>query len=206
MTMIAYAFLQSRRLKAAGRKKSRGTAATTEPAGHQASYPRSLRTEPIPKYLLDTNVFNKVLDGAISIESLAVPLLAKRIQESELSNTRDPLRRERLLAVFTEADPVIPFTASAAWDIEGAGWNQARWNDGSGTFQKMLARLRDLDKNKRRPPPPLNQERDILTAETAIKNVATLVTDDANLQKVVTEFGGCAFDVATFLREAAKSR
>jgi SRSO17 transposase len=45
MTMIAYAFLQSRRLKAAGRKKkSRGTAATTEHAGHQASHPRSLRT------------------------------------------------------------------------------------------------------------------------------------------------------------------
>jgi len=45
MTMIAYAFLQSRRLKAAGRKKkNRGTTATTEHAGHQASYPRPLRT------------------------------------------------------------------------------------------------------------------------------------------------------------------
>ena len=45
MTMIAYAFLQSRRLKAAGRKKkSRRTTATTEHAGHQASHPRSLRT------------------------------------------------------------------------------------------------------------------------------------------------------------------
>ena len=45
MTMIAYAFLQSRRLKAAGRKKkNRGTATTTEHAGHQASHPRSLRT------------------------------------------------------------------------------------------------------------------------------------------------------------------
>ena len=45
MTMIAYAFLQSRRLKVAGRKKkNRGTATTTEHAGHQASHPRSLRT------------------------------------------------------------------------------------------------------------------------------------------------------------------
>jgi SRSO17 transposase len=45
LTMIAYAFLQSRRLKAAGRKKkSRGTATTTEHAGYQASHPRSLRT------------------------------------------------------------------------------------------------------------------------------------------------------------------
>jgi len=45
MTMIAYAFLQSRRLKAAGRKKkSRGTAATTQHAGDQTSHSRPLRT------------------------------------------------------------------------------------------------------------------------------------------------------------------
>ena len=45
MTMIAYAFLQSRRLKAAGRKKkSRRAAATTGHAGHQAGHPRPLRT------------------------------------------------------------------------------------------------------------------------------------------------------------------
>ena len=44
MTMIAYAFLQSRRLKAAGRKKkSRGTAATTEHASHPAGHSRHLR-------------------------------------------------------------------------------------------------------------------------------------------------------------------
>lgn len=45
MTMIAYAFLQSRRIKAAGRKKkSRGTATTTQHASHKASHPRPLRT------------------------------------------------------------------------------------------------------------------------------------------------------------------
>jgi SRSO17 transposase len=40
MTMIAYAFLQSRRLKAAGRKKKRNrrAAATTESAGRQAGH------------------------------------------------------------------------------------------------------------------------------------------------------------------------
>lgn len=45
MTMIAYAFLQSRRLKAAGpKKKTYGTTATTQHAGHQASHPRPVRT------------------------------------------------------------------------------------------------------------------------------------------------------------------
>src|SRR5258705_2785233 len=47
MTMIAYAFLQSRRLKASGtEKKSLGTATTTEHAGHQASHPRPLARTP----------------------------------------------------------------------------------------------------------------------------------------------------------------
>ncbi len=45
MTMIAYAFLQSRRLKAAGRKKkSRRATTATEHAGHQASHSGPLRT------------------------------------------------------------------------------------------------------------------------------------------------------------------
>ena len=50
MTMIAYAFLQSRRLKAAGRKKKgRGTTATTDHAGHQASHPRPLHAASAPQ-------------------------------------------------------------------------------------------------------------------------------------------------------------
>ena len=48
MTMIAYAFLQSR-LKAAGRKKkNRRAAPTTKHAGHQTSHSRSLRTASAP--------------------------------------------------------------------------------------------------------------------------------------------------------------
>ncbi len=47
MTMIAYAFLQSRRLKAAGRKKkNRRTTAATDHAGNQKRDPQSLRTAP----------------------------------------------------------------------------------------------------------------------------------------------------------------
>jgi SRSO17 transposase len=49
MTMVAYAFLQSRRLKAAGRKKkNRRPPATTQHAGHQASDPRPLRKASTP--------------------------------------------------------------------------------------------------------------------------------------------------------------
>src|SRR6266480_1188606 len=57
-----------------------------------------------------------------------------------------------------------------------------------------------------RPPLPLNQERDILIAETAVKNGATLVSDDRNLRKVVSEFGGRGIDALQFEREAVLSR
>ena len=49
MTMIAYAFLQSRRLKATGRKKkNRGAATATQHAGRQTSHSRPLHTASVP--------------------------------------------------------------------------------------------------------------------------------------------------------------
>nr|CCD32173.1 Transposase-like protein [Methylocystis sp. SC2] len=60
--MIAYAFLQSRRLKAAGRKKkSRGTAATTEHAGHSSGHSRPLRPAcPYCERLIDKALEHKL--------------------------------------------------------------------------------------------------------------------------------------------------
>ena len=49
MTMIAYAFLQTRRLKAAGRKKkSWGAAATTQHASDKTGHPQPLSTTANP--------------------------------------------------------------------------------------------------------------------------------------------------------------
>jgi hypothetical protein len=49
MTMIAYAFLQTRRLKAAGRKKkSRRPAATTQHASDKTGHPQPFRTTANP--------------------------------------------------------------------------------------------------------------------------------------------------------------
>ena len=142
-------------------------------------------------YMLDTNVFDRVLEGKISLSSfVGHRLLVIGIQRDELSKAQDP-RRTALLATFEAISPEVGLASSFALDIEGAGWGQAYWNDGSGNFQKMRKRLQALDpKNKH----PLNQERDILIAETAIKNGVTLVSDDRNLRQVVSEFGGCAIE------------
>lgn len=140
--------------------------------------------------MLDTNVFNHVLDGKISSSSLeGHRLLVTGVQASELRATRNADKRADLLAVFEEIRPASTLASSFCFDIEGAGFDQANWNDGSGNFDKMLARVQQLDtKTKER----LNQLRDILIAETAIKSGATLVSSDSNLRQVVSEFGGDA--------------
>jgi hypothetical protein len=141
--------------------------------------------------MLDTHVFDRVLDGRITASSLkGRRVLVTGIQRDELSKAKDP-RRADLLAVFRKINPEISLASSFAFDIEGAGFGQAHFNDGNGNFERMRQRLQQLDpRNKKR----LNQERDILIAETAIKNGAVLVSDDRNLRRVVTEFGGSAIE------------
>ena len=59
----------------------------------------------LPKYMLDTNVFNGVFDGKISITSCAsLHLLATRIQIAELRATNNTERRENLLTAFEETN------------------------------------------------------------------------------------------------------
>jgi predicted nucleic acid-binding protein len=147
----------------------------------------------IRAYMLDTNVFNAVRDGAISVEELrSLSLFATHVQDDELRNTKNSERREKLLAVFKDIGPDRIPTRSAVYDV--SNYCEARYSDEDGVFEKMLARLKELDRKK--PRYWANQSRDVLTAETAIKEGLTLVTDDANLRLVTTEFGGSATTTA----------
>jgi hypothetical protein len=97
-------------------------------------------------YMLDTNVFNTALDEKISAATFAGRrLLVIGVQADELRATRKPTRQVALLAKFEEIKPTSVLASSFAWGIEGAGWNQACWNDRSGNYEKMLDRLRQLD-------------------------------------------------------------
>lgn len=139
-------------------------------------------------FMLDTTVFNDLRDGKIVLSSFAgARLLVTGIQLDELRATKDPSRRECLLAMFEQVDPSVEPASSFAFDIEGAGFDQAYWNDGSGTIERMLQRLQELDPSRKS---QLNQLRDVLIAETAIKIGAILISGDEKLRKVVCEFGG----------------
>ncbi len=52
-------------------------------------------------YMLDTNVFNHLLDGKVDITCLkGRRLIATHIQRDEISNTENEVRRADLLSIF----------------------------------------------------------------------------------------------------------
>ena len=81
------------------------------------------------KYILDTNIFNRIQDGRFELSSLpnATGFVATLVQVRELEATRDEKRRASLLATFREIAPELK-PAAFSWDIPGAGWDEGEWN------------------------------------------------------------------------------
>lgn len=165
------------------------------------------------KVMFDTNVFNRILDGIVSVEALAghVEIFATHIQLDELSRTKNQERRAALGSVFaavvTEAVPTDSFvldvsrlgqarlggdrlvpTASSVYGVSRYG--QASYSADDNLYAALKARLDSL--NRAKP----NNLQDALIAETSIKAGHLLVTDDADLTVVATEYGGRCVSVS----------
>jgi len=146
-------------------------------------------------YMLDTNVFNKLRDGEVSIDAFrGRRLVATHVRLDELRATKNSTRAAELLRTFEEIDPRMDKTTSAVWDV--SSWDQSSWSPEDGVFEKMLARLSDLNadagKTHRDPKNPI---RDVLIAHTAININATLVSNDPQLRQLVADSGGRAISV-----------
>jgi len=145
--------------------------------------------EPWAGLMLDTTEFNAVAKGQVSVSAYAGRrLFATHAQLDELDNTASEQLRAQLRAAFEEIAAENLPTESAVWDVSKS--DQAKWPAEDGIFERMLARLQELDRRTRQP----NQILDILLAETAIKNELTLVSGDRNLRCVTKEFGGRAIE------------
>lgn len=138
-------------------------------------------------FMLDTTEFNAVAKGRIAISAYAgLRLFATHVQLDELRSTGCERARDRLVATFEEIGPEKIPTETAFWNV--SKWDEAKWSADDGLFKRMLGRLIALDGRDRGD----NQRRDILIAETAIKNELTLLSGDEKLRTVTTEFGGQA--------------
>lgn len=168
------------------------------------------------KCMFDTNVFNRIVDDEITLESLidCVTAYATHIQRDEINNTTDAKRRAVLTKVFSDvvgvSDPTASFvigvsrlgearlggarevpTASAVWDV--SRWDEANWSADDDLYSALKSEMDKLNRNKS------NNVQDALIAETSIKEKYVLVTDDADLATVTKKYGGKCLSVSELL-------
>jgi predicted nucleic acid-binding protein len=143
-------------------------------------------------FLLDTNVFNRLVDLGVDPADLAKKgrLFATHIQLNELQGTGRQERPQALLAAFHSVEHERVPTAAAVWNVSEYG--EAEWGDADGLYGEMLQSLNARNGNKP------NNARDILTAVTAHKRQLVLVTDDVDLATVMRAHGGAALSFQEF--------
>jgi hypothetical protein len=73
--------------------------------------------------MLDTNVFDRILDGTLPVSAIAGPLYATSIQRNELEAISDEVHRAALLARFHATTKLN--TPAAVWDV--SSWDEANF-------------------------------------------------------------------------------
>jgi hypothetical protein len=144
-------------------------------------------------YMLDTNIFNHALQYAVDPAALAKrgPLIATHVQFQELEATRNTAKRSQLLDLFKLIGPTRMPTENSQFEI--TPWDEGKWPTDDGFFELMLMELNRLNRSRS------NNREDILIAETALRNGWALVTDDADLRRVIRTFNGESLTLAEFL-------
>lgn len=134
-------------------------------------------------YVVDTNIFNNLVDGTINVADLPSdsPFVATHIQIDEINNTKDSERRARLFLMFAEVRPEIVPTESFVLDVSRLDYGKL---SDDVLFDKLKQELDALNKSKS------NNVQDVLIAEVAIVNGFTLLTSDRHLAEVVEKQGG----------------
>ena len=92
-------------------------------------------------YLLDTNVFNQLVDDKIPANALqGLPLYFTHNQKDELQKTKDEDRKRLLMEMFHEVDPKKTPTTSYVLGVSRLGG--AELGADAKRFEKMQARDR----------------------------------------------------------------
>jgi len=146
------------------------------------------------RYILDTNIFNRLLDDGASCQYFeGLELVGTYVQRLEIEDTPQEyqIRRENLLEIFAAFTPETELPYTTRW---GDPWG-GRWSAVDGLYEQILAEVRQLDKATGKKKRKGNQERDAQIGETAIKANLTLVSDDENLRNAVIVFGGSALSM-----------
>ncbi|MFQ5483503.1 MAG: hypothetical protein ACE5ER_12190 [Nitrospinaceae bacterium] len=142
--------------------------------------------------MVDTNIFNKLLDGKFDIQIFRgedLQFFTTHIQRDEIERTPDESRRKKLLNIFHEISSSLP-TESGLWDV--SKWDEAKWPKDDLVSNILVG----LDRSKKKK----NNKHDALIADTAIKNQMILLTEDGTLFDVTKQLGGNVERLEDFIK------
>ena len=130
-------------------------------------------------YLLDTNIFNQLVDERISFTELPTDglLLATYLQMQEIGKTKREERRILLMRKFKEINPQTVPVETSLWNV--TPWGEGKYGGNSVLYEELLAEL-DTKNNAKK-----NNYADVLIAEVTIVNGHTLITADQHLADLV---------------------
>lgn len=134
------------------------------------------------KYVVDTSLINKLVDGSIHADELPKdgPLIASHIQIDELDRTKDAKHRSELLQRFSETiDEVLP---TESFVLGTSRLDKGTLGDGV-SYDAIKKKLDSLNGGK------TNNSEDALIAEIAMKNGYVLLTADFHLYQVAYALG-----------------
>lgn len=135
------------------------------------------------KYLLDTCVFNWIVNGTHTLLDLPDgEYLVTHIQRKEIEKTRDGERKKALLSSFESCEPDQIPTKVLVFGISRLG--QAALGN-LDVYKRIYAKLCALDSNGRK---HTSHQADAITGATAHAKGVGLVTADANFFQVMREF------------------
>lgn len=138
------------------------------------------------KYVLDTNIFNRIVEGKLSFLDLPSDgkFFASNIQLQELNNTKCKTKQRQLIRTFEEIGPTLSECLTTLW---GRGvWGQGSWSQEGDYYKKILADLQLHHKPKK-----LSSDiNDALIGEISITEKCTLISTDRDLLNAVSKLGG----------------
>lgn len=140
----------------------------------------------LKRFVLDTNIFNRLVEGILAITDLPSDgvFCASEVQINEIGKTKDPVKRTQLEDTFQKIGPQISERKTTPWDY--GGWGTGQWSLEGKYFNKILSKLQSIHKKKKFE----SDVSDALIGEISITENCILISTDKDLIAVVQELDG----------------
>ncbi len=136
-----------------------------------------------PTYMLDTNVFSGLAQGAIGLDCL--PNKGKYVclfvQAQEINATTSQVLKEKILATFEQISAHREPSETSLWGV--TPWGEGGYGAAGDIYSAILRELEDTKRSR-------GNSNDALIAEVCLTRNYTLISSDQRLCDVVKAQGG----------------